>query len=59
MNNNNGKIEIQEAFAKARIEGSRKLQMTTTTAEFNQEWEKYSFVMLGFESQLSGAGVRL
>lgn len=44
--------QIQKAFHQAQIEGSHRLQNTKTDAEFRTEWEKYAFVMLGFEAKL-------
>ena len=52
----NNITQIQKAFHEAQIEGNRRLQNTKTDAEFNQEWEKYAFVMLGFEAQLKSMG---
>lgn len=49
--------EIQKAFHKARIAGEQKLKQTKTDAEFNREWEKYMFMMIGFECALQGKGV--
>ena len=51
--------EIIKAFRKARIAGEKKLQNTKTDAEFRTEWEKYAFVMLGFETKLQSMGVVL
>lgn len=50
------KSEVRKAFRNAQVEGNRRLQNTRTDAEFNQEWEKYAFVMLGFEAQLKSMG---
>jgi len=51
--------EVIKAFRKARIAGEKKLQNTKTDAEFRTEWEKYAFVMLGFEAQLKSGGAVL
>jgi hypothetical protein len=51
--------EVKKAFHKARIEGEKRLQKTTTDAEFRIEWGKYAFVMLGFEAKLRSMGVVL
>jgi hypothetical protein len=51
--------QIQKAFHKAQIEGSHRLQNTKTDAEFRTEWEKYAFVMLGFEAKLQSMGLVL
>lgn len=53
------RTEITKAFREARIEGEKRLQNTTNDAEFRTEWEKYAFVMLGFEAQLKSGGVVL
>lgn len=51
--------EIKKAFHESRIAGEKRLQNTKTDAEFYTEWQKYSFVMLGFEAQLKSMEVVL
>ena len=51
--------EVIKAFRKARIAGEKRLQDTKNDAEFCTEWEKYAFVMLGYELQLKSMGLVL
>jgi hypothetical protein len=51
--------QVKKAFHQSRIVGEKRLQNTKTDAEFQKEWESYSFVMLGFEAKLQSMGVVL